>query len=36
MLCFQKIQDNLEILTEKELEDFLTINFSKHFKLISD
>ena len=32
MLYFPKIDDYLKILTDEEVKDFLTINFSAYFK----
>ena len=32
MLHIPEINDNLKILTEEEVKDFVTINFSKSFK----
>ena len=36
MLYIQKIDDYLKILTDKEVKDFVAINFSEYFKFISD
>ena len=36
MLSIQKIDDYLKILTDKEVKDFVAINFSEYFKFISD
>ena len=34
MLYIPKINDYLEILTDKEVKDFVAINFSEYFKSI--
>ena len=36
MLCIPKIDDYLKILTDKEVEDFVAINFSEYFKSLRD
>ena len=36
MLYVPKIEDYLEILTDKEVKDFLAVNFSEHFKSIKE
>ena len=36
MLYIPKIDDYLEILTDEEVKDFVTINFSEYFKTIRE
>ena len=36
MLYFSKIDDNLKVLTDEELQDFVAINFSKYFTFIRE
>ena len=36
MLYIPKINDYLEILTDKEVKDFVAINFSEYFKSIRE